>query len=472
MVFLCEFPTPFLGSYSEDYFALPAEVITTALKAHQRYFSVGSASSPELMPRFAAVRDGGTDHLAGVVRGNERVLNARLADALFYWNFDQKKSPDEARALLDKVTWLEGFGSVGDKSRRLVAVARWLWTAGLGDTAHRPGRLGPGGGNLQERSGQRDDQGRQGVHQAGGLHRLPVRRAGGRTGGCLPGGGKALLSALGRRRTCRATASAAPCRWPIAWTTWPGAGWPVLLPPAPRIPTPCVAMSCRYLRILLDLEARIDLEAALAGAMGPIAETGGRQQCRRSSGGNPRIRADPPGRTLHRQPPLRSRGSPSGHARPLAGPGGRVGLDRALTGYRDREDFQLLATGFKRCRNILKGDVLDRRTWTAAWKDGWPAGGEPTEKISQSWPNRLKWSLRDQVIRLLRPVWPRRKRVGITTRSSLFFRAWGPAIDAFFDTVRVNVPDEALRRVRHAFLREIHGLFVRFADFSQVAPLE
>jgi len=124
VVFLCEFPTPFLGSYNEDYFALPAEVITTALKAHQRYFSVGSAKADGLLPRFAAVRDGGDDHLDNVTRGNERVLNARLADALFYWTFDQKKSPDDFRRMLDDVTWLKGFGSVGDKTRRLETDSR------------------------------------------------------------------------------------------------------------------------------------------------------------------------------------------------------------------------------------------------------------------------------------------------------------------------------------------------------------
>ncbi len=46
----------------------------------------------------------------------------------------------------------------------------------------------------------------------------------------------------------------------------------------------------------------------------------------------------------------------------------------------------------------------------------------------------------------------------------------GPAIDAFFDGVRVNAEEEGLRLLRHAFLREIHGLFAQYADFSAVAP--
>ena len=48
----------------------------------------------------------------------------------------------------------------------------------------------------------------------------------------------------------------------------------------------------------------------------------------------------------------------------------------------------------------------------------------------------------------------------------------GPAIDLFFEEVRVNAEDEDLRLLRHSFIREIHGLFSRYADFSAVAPGE
>jgi len=103
VVFLCEYPTPFLGSFSEEYLVLPAALITTALKSHQRYFSVNRGGSDDLMPCFAALRDGGAEYLDNVVKGNERVIHARLADALFYWNFDQQKTPDERTAMLETV---------------------------------------------------------------------------------------------------------------------------------------------------------------------------------------------------------------------------------------------------------------------------------------------------------------------------------------------------------------------------------
>jgi glycyl-tRNA synthetase beta chain len=144
---------------------------------------------------------------------------------------------------------------------------------------------------------------------------------------------------------------------------------------------------------------------------------------------------------------------------------------RALAGYRDREDFQLLATGFKRCRNILKGDVLEvgelddcLARWLAGGQD---RGGEGFAGLTE--PAEIE--LRDQVIAAV-PRLAKAEAAGDYEKIFAIFSGLGPAIDAFFETVRVNVEDEALRRIRHGFLREIHGLFARFADFSQVAPLE
>ena len=90
VVFLSEHPTVLLGSYEARFFDLPPEVIVTALRAHQRYFAVTGADGG-LIPFFLTVRDGGGRALDMVRQGNERVLRARLADALFYWEFDQRR---------------------------------------------------------------------------------------------------------------------------------------------------------------------------------------------------------------------------------------------------------------------------------------------------------------------------------------------------------------------------------------------
>ena len=470
VVFLCEFPTPFLGSYNEDYFALPPEVITTALKAHQRYFSIVSATATGLMPRFAAVRDGGRDHLDNVVRGNERVLNARLADALFYWNFDQKKSPDEFRGMLDHVTWLEGFGSVGEKSHRLNGLAAWLWDHGLGDQGKAPKALrraaeicksdlvsemirdgkeftkleGFIGSRYAALAGESEE-----VCRAIERHYFPRSAT-----GELPGD---------RISSCLSVAdrldNVAGC-WLAGFA-----------PTGAKDPYALRRHVLAVLRILLDLGARVDLEAALKEAMGPVADfTDGQNVSgvldqihdfvRTRMAGHFTENLDCSPEAVRAVLPVRWRD-----------PQDALAWTRALAGYRDREDFQLLATGFKRCRNILKGDVLgvgELDQCLERWlRGGQDRGGEGFGGLTE--PAEIE--LRDQVTAAA-PHLAEAEEAGDYARVFAVFSGLGPAIDTFFDTVRVNVEDDALRGVRHGFLREIHGLFARYADFSQVAPLE
>ena len=113
-------------------------MIVTALKSHQRYFAVRRAERGGLLPVFFAVRDGDRTALDNVVRGNEKVLNARLNDALFYWRCDQRLTPDQHTARLADVTWLEGYGSVLDKVGRVGRLVERLWSAGLGDGGAPP----------------------------------------------------------------------------------------------------------------------------------------------------------------------------------------------------------------------------------------------------------------------------------------------------------------------------------------------
>ena len=122
---LLEFPTGFIGAIDEKYMGLPEEVLTTSMKEHQRYFPIMD-SRGALLPGFIAFRSGTEDHLDTVRAGNERVLRARLADASFFWTEDQKATLSSRRALLDRVVYLEGLGSMGDKVTRLVELVEWL----------------------------------------------------------------------------------------------------------------------------------------------------------------------------------------------------------------------------------------------------------------------------------------------------------------------------------------------------------
>jgi glycyl-tRNA synthetase beta chain len=118
VVQLVEHPQAVLGHFEPELTAiLPREVIITAMRSHQRYFGVETDTT--LLPSFITFRDGGTQGLAQVVAGNERVLRARLADARFYWDSDRSSSSDAKFERLRRIVWLEGLGSLAEKSERI-----------------------------------------------------------------------------------------------------------------------------------------------------------------------------------------------------------------------------------------------------------------------------------------------------------------------------------------------------------------
>jgi glycyl-tRNA synthetase beta chain len=126
--FLTEWPHVFSGSYDPRHVHLPNEVIITALREHQRFFAVAQAGgeAPGLRPTFVAVRNGNERGIDVVRKGNEGVLAARLEDAQFYWETDLKKSPAEQIEALRSVVWMEGLGSLFEKSQRLQKLGGWL----------------------------------------------------------------------------------------------------------------------------------------------------------------------------------------------------------------------------------------------------------------------------------------------------------------------------------------------------------
>lgn len=125
VAFLVETPAALAGSFDPRHLSLPREVIVTAMKEHQRYFSVEDAGGT-LLPRFLSVVNvppGDAARLDTVRRGNERVLAARLEDAEFYWGEDQKTPLRAKVPLLDRVVWQEALGTVGEKARRIERLA-------------------------------------------------------------------------------------------------------------------------------------------------------------------------------------------------------------------------------------------------------------------------------------------------------------------------------------------------------------
>jgi glycyl-tRNA synthetase beta chain len=109
---LVEFPVVLAGAIDAEYMALPPEVLATAMRTHQKYFScLQSDGTPA--PRFLFVANNvAVDQGKTITAGNERVLRARLADARFFWDQDRKvRLEDRVEALKDRVFYTK-FGTV------------------------------------------------------------------------------------------------------------------------------------------------------------------------------------------------------------------------------------------------------------------------------------------------------------------------------------------------------------------------
>ncbi|MCR8746601.1 glycine--tRNA ligase subunit beta [Romboutsia lituseburensis] len=114
---LVEYPTAFYGEFDADYAKLPKEVVTTPMQQHQRYFPV--LKDGKLLPNFIAVRNGDDYKIENVKKGNEKVLEARLADALFFYKEDTKKSLESYIEKLKSVVFQAKLGTVYDKTLRI-----------------------------------------------------------------------------------------------------------------------------------------------------------------------------------------------------------------------------------------------------------------------------------------------------------------------------------------------------------------
>lgn len=129
LVDLVEDPWVIEGGIEASFLSLPPEVLSTVMRAHQRYVPLLKPDAPTdplalsaeqaLLPRFLCVSNGSPEAEATVKRGNERVLRARLADAAFFLNADHAVASIDRREALARVTFAEGLGSLRDRTERL-----------------------------------------------------------------------------------------------------------------------------------------------------------------------------------------------------------------------------------------------------------------------------------------------------------------------------------------------------------------
>lgn len=127
---LVEYPVTVVGKFDEEYLELPREILITTMKEHQKYF-VFEDEVGNLYPGFAAVSNIVTEDMDVIVRGNERVLKARLADADFYYKDDLKDPLISKKDKLREVIYQSDLGTYFDKVERVEKLARKIaeWVA-------------------------------------------------------------------------------------------------------------------------------------------------------------------------------------------------------------------------------------------------------------------------------------------------------------------------------------------------------
>ncbi|UKK85129.1 glycine--tRNA ligase subunit beta [Sphingopyxis sp. BSN-002] len=128
---LTEWPVPLLGRFDTAFLEVPPEVIQLTARVNQKYFVVNGADG-KLANGFVCTanidaRDGGAE----IVAGNRKVLAARLSDARFFWEQDQKKTLAQHAEKLANITFHEKLGTVADKVERVAILAEWLASEGI-----------------------------------------------------------------------------------------------------------------------------------------------------------------------------------------------------------------------------------------------------------------------------------------------------------------------------------------------------
>jgi glycyl-tRNA synthetase beta chain len=123
---LVEWPTALVGSFEEVFLELPNEVLVTSMAVHQRYFPVYDRKGQNLLPHFITIRNGNKHALDTVRQGNERVIRARLADARFFYQEDQKMALVDFEKKACNAVFFPDRGSQQQRTERLQSLTELI----------------------------------------------------------------------------------------------------------------------------------------------------------------------------------------------------------------------------------------------------------------------------------------------------------------------------------------------------------
>ncbi len=432
-----EWPVPVIGRFDAAYLELPREVLVTSMREHQDDFAVEGPDG-KLLPVFVAFADNEAPDMAVVARGNERVLRARLDDARFFYKEDRKRPLADYAPRLDSFLFQEKLGSVGDKARRVTALARELAPGLDADPAlaeraaalckcdlvtamvyEFPELQGVMGRIYALADGEPEE-----VAHAIEQHWRPTQ-----AGGELPEEPVARAVALADKLD-----------------TLVGIFGVGLIPSGSQDPYALRRAGLGVVQMLAASKSGLDLEHAVARATKGVAD----RVDRKAEEVAREVAAFLGGRLgfALEQDDLRPDVVAAVLAAGFADVHDARERARALHALTAKDGFDDLMTGFKRVMKIIPDDL-----------DPEPVA---PERLA-SGPERALWDAFE------------RARAAIEDRSLpaadrlAAMAAMRPQVDAFFDAVLVMDPDPGIRRHRLSMLARIRDTFRTFADFGQVA---
>ncbi len=129
---LVEYPVAVCGQFDAEFLELPPEVLVTTMQENQKYFALFD-SEGSLLPHFIAIANVDSRRPEVVAGGNERVIRPRFADAGFFYAQDRKQGLDLMRIRLDSVVFQEKLGTLGEKTGRIIRLAKYVASLGAAD---------------------------------------------------------------------------------------------------------------------------------------------------------------------------------------------------------------------------------------------------------------------------------------------------------------------------------------------------
>lgn len=437
VTYLVEYPSAIMGTIPAEFLVVPKEVLITSMRSHQRYFSVVDEAG-KLLPYFITIPNTLAEDPTVVVKGNERVLRARLSDARFFFDEDRKVRLESRVESLKNVVYQQKLGTSYEKMERFRALAEYLaeqLNPAVKQQASRAaylckadlisGMVGefPEVQGIMGREYALHDGEDAAVANAIAEHYLPTQ-----AGGELPpsdiGAFVSLADKLDTLCGCF------------------GVG---LIPTGAADPYALRRATIGMISIIMDKGYRLSLSDLLDRALQQLAPKLTRPQ--------EEVKRDLQEFFRGRLVNLLGNAYPADVVDAAASAGFDDPADcaqrvRALDTFRQRDDFQPLTVAFKRVCNIVK-DGVDTPVDPALFKDE----AEHT----------LYRVLQETSAAAQEKIGQRHYLEALACIAAL-----KPAVDAFFDSVMVMAEDQAVRNNRLALLTAISRLFGKVADFGRL----